>query len=115
MAEVNQDFEMFRGDDATLVISVKNADGSPKNLTGSTAIRWAMSRSPSDDVALISKTLGSGVSYIDQIGGVFQVQIAAADTEDLSPRSYYHEAEVTDASNRKSTVLIGTVAIKPSL
>lgn len=107
-----QNFQMVAGDSKTLVITVRNSVGDPVNITGST-IKWQAARSLGK-ASIISKTTSSGISLSDPTNGIFTVTLNPDDTEDLRG-VYHHEAQVTDASNNISTVLSGTMTIRPPL
>ena len=113
MPAVDQDIgitELFvQGDSLTLSAVVYQADGTtPEDISG-TAIRWEAHRMiggvPVGE-ALVSKSIGSGVTVHDAPGGVFEVAILPADGEDLSG-VLYHEAEVTFVGGVVDTILRG--------
>jgi len=104
------DFFMYAGDDKALVVTVKDADDAVVNLASAT-IKWQAARSLGKSSA-ISKSTSNGIEITDAAGGVFEIALAAADTEDLSG-NYQHEAEVTFADGSISTVLSGTMKVIP--
>lgn len=95
-----------RGDDYTgarrIVASVVDGAGAPTSLTG-TALTFMVKRSlnDADSLALLSKTVGSGITLASpQSGatlGVAYIALASADTASLSPGSYTYELEGEDA------------------
>ena len=110
----DQNFTMHRGDSRRLKITVTDAGGDPKPLTGA-SITWAMARDRTAPV-LVQKTIAAGVTITNPSGGEFIVDIAPADTEDLDllrsgSRSFYHEAQVTDSAGAVATVTTGTVTV----
>lgn len=114
MPMTDQNFSMYRGDSRRLIITVTDANGDPKPLTGS-FIRWAMARDRAAPIA-VQKITGDGITITDPAGGEFAVYIYPADTEDFDlprsgSRSYYHEAEVTDSAGAVATVTTGTVTV----
>jgi len=115
MTQTNQDVELWAGDTKQLVVTVTDDAGDPKDLTGAT-VRWILQGRPADSSPLLDKDNDAkgGVTIVDAAGGVFRVDLSPEDTEELSPRTYYHEAEVTDASGNISTVLIGSLVIHRS-
>jgi hypothetical protein len=111
------DFSMHSGDTRTLEITVKDEDSAVVNISTAT-ITWALSKQDSASVApkgaaIVTKTVGDGVTITDGPNGRVDVAISAADTSALSG-DYYHELEVTISSS-VSTVLFGTVTIKKDL
>lgn len=109
---MTSDFEMYAGDDRTLIVTVLDRDGDAVVITSAT-IKWQASRSKGK-TASISKTTSSGITISDGPNGVFEITIDAADTENLKGL-YYHEAEVTFADGSISTVMAGTMRIVPVL
>ena len=106
-------FELIAGDDAALVVTVTDpATDQPVSLAGAT-VRWGLFAL--SGAAVVEKTSPSaGVTINDAASGVFEVQIAGADTQDLAG-DYRHEAEVTSAGGAKSTVVQGIVSIVADL
>lgn len=106
---VEQDFEMFSGDDFDIVVTVRDTAGVAKNLTGTTAVVWNLAKR-AGGTALLSKTLGSGVVLTTPLSGVLTITLAPADTAGLAG-PYYHEVQLVDAAAKKMTVLRGTATL----
>jgi hypothetical protein len=114
MTATSQNFTLYQGDDLVLQVTVKNPDGTVKDLTGASSIKWAMAKA-AKGTALLSKTLGAGITNAAPLTGVFEVTIAQGDTPTIAAGAYYHEAELVDAAGKKSTVLVGTATIVQAL
>lgn len=95
---------MFRGDDRTLTITAT------EDLAGS-EIRFTAKQRRSDAVAVIAKSLGSGIT-LGNPTTTAEVVIDAADTDDLDPVALYWDVEVTDATDKIRTVASGRLAIR---
>ena len=108
MTKQSQDFLMWSGDDKTITVTVYDNDDVVVDITGAT-ITWELSQNV-DSTALISKTVGSGITLSDPTNGIFTIALDPADTASLSGR-YYHEAEITDAAGDVSTALVGHATI----
>ena len=106
------DFQLYQGDSKTLSVTVKDATGAVVVITGA-SIKWQASKSKGK-TSDISKTTSSGISITNGAGGVFQVTIAASDTESLVGE-FYHEAEVIFSDSTVSTVLVGRMRVIPVL
>lgn len=106
------DHEMVQGDTVALDFSIVDAAGDAVDLTGAT-VRWQMSRSV-QATAILSKSVGSGITVTNAAGGLFTVDLAPADTVDLAG-TFYYEAEIIDASDNVSTVRTGQIKILPGL
>src|SRR5262245_56542261 len=98
------DFEMFAGDSKTLRVTVKDDAGQPVDLANA-EIRFEMARY-AGSAPLVVKSLGDGITIIDQSAGRFDVALLPADTEELRG-CYYYEAELTNL-DIVSTVLTGS-------
>jgi len=105
-------FNMTAGDTKQLVITVKDADGDAVSITGS-SIKWQCARSLGK-ASVLSKTTSSGIQITDGANGVFVVTLSPSDTESLVG-NYYHESQITFSDNTVSTVLVGTMTVKPAL
>ena len=107
------DVKIVQNNDITLQFSVVDSSGTAVNITGAT-IKWT-ARSDKNSTAVISKTVGSGITITNGSGGVFQVALTAANTATLRGR-YVHEAVVTiSGSNVTLTnddVTWGTLTIR---
>jgi hypothetical protein len=113
------DFTMVAGDTKTIVFNVKDSGGAALDLTGAT-IRWGLCAYAASgaiaEAALLTKSVGSGITVTDAAGGVCQVALSAANTT-ATPRMsgrYYHELEVT-SGGVVSTVHRGLIEITPEL
>ncbi|MGO4181210.1 hypothetical protein AB4Z17_08520 [Paenibacillus sp. TAF43_2] len=106
MAKTNQNFTMFAGDTMDIDVPVADTD-----LTGGT-IKWVMKRAVKGDFTIFRET-PIGIKITDAAAGIFNIRLERADTLDLIG-SFYHEAELTDLIGNVSTVMTGTITIKPS-
>ena len=112
-----QDFSMHSGDDRVLEITIRENDHGTLDITGA-AITWALSRIVTDKVepkgaAIVTKTVGSGITITNAHNGHVEVAITETDTDDLAG-TYYHEMQLV-LSGDTSTVMYGTVTIKKDL
>ena len=111
---INQDFDMYAGDDQNIGITIKDALGGNMNLTDVNAIQWIMKKYALSSGSLIEKNVGSGVTILTAASGEVRVELYSADTQSVTPGPYYHEMRVKDSSNNISTVLTGTMTIYPT-
>jgi hypothetical protein len=109
MASTAQDATIWSGDDVDLQITVTDpATDTPKQLQGA-SVRWVLFDRRAGQIVL-TKTTGAGITLTNAAAGIFTVALDAADTDALAG-VYTHEAQVTDAGGRKSTVTTGTLTI----
>jgi len=112
-----QDFSMHSGDNRSLSVTITDQSQAVLDVSGA-AITWALSRAVTDKVepkgvAIVSKTVGSGITITDGSNGLVEVTIAEADTASLAG-TYYHEMQMVLSGNT-STIMYGTVIIKKDL
>jgi hypothetical protein len=105
-------FTMTAGDTKVLVVTVKDAEGTPVSITGST-IQWRCAPS-FGKAASISKTTSDNIQITDGPSGIFAVTLSPSDTDNLLG-NFYHEAEIAFSDATISTVLFGTMKVNPAL
>lgn len=103
-----QDFSIQQGEDYTLEFTV-----SDKDLTGAGA-RWILAKSSASNAALVSKTVGVGVTIPVGTDGVVNVALDDTDTNDIDG-TFHHELEVTDSSGAVQIVSIGCILVAASI
>ena len=107
--------ETYRGDDREFTFTLTE-DGGAMDLTGA-ALRFTVKRAVADlDInAVVSKTLGSGITVAAPLTGVCVVALAAADTAGLegSLRLPF-DLQVT-RGGRTRTVVVGDLVVIPDV
>lgn len=112
MTQTNQNFKVYRGDNALLTIALTQADGSEFETPLNAVLKWRMAlnwHSPEDET-LVSKSLGAGLEVVE--GGV-SVELAADDT-DFQPGLYHHELRIFDGDDI-AMAMVGTMVIKNAI
>lgn len=107
-----QTFQMHQGEDYVLSFTVREADDTAKDLTGS-GIRWLLSDKPNSGQKVL-KTVGGGITIPVGTDGKFEVTLDDTDTPSLDG-TYHHEAEVTDSSGAVQIVAVGRAIILASI
>lgn len=113
-----QDIELHQGDTLSIPVVVTEdgkSTGTPIPIDGVQKITWALASRDEDPVRHITKTLVSGITITDGPGGAFTITVLAADTADVPPGRYYHQARITDGSGNKSTVFNGEAKVFASI
>lgn len=111
MANTNQDWTVYQGNDTTGTFTVTDSAGDAINLTGAT-IHWRAKHRHLSGVTL-SKTTGSGIASATPSSGIFVVTLTDADT--LCFGEYLHEALVVDSGGNRTTVSLGSLFIERSI
>lgn len=107
------DISMFRGDDHTVLVTVKEPNPAntelliPVDVTGSSS-KLTVKMRASDEVPLFQKT----GSVLNGTLGQLSFDIVPADTVDLVPCPYSYDTEVTLANGKVYTVLRGQLNLK---
>ncbi len=107
--QIDQNFEMHSGDTKDIVVTVLDELDQVVNISGATAV-FILSQNPYSP-AVITKSSGSGIVITDGPAGILTITLDAADTESLQG-SFYYEVELTDASSRVSTIVVGQINIR---
>lgn len=111
MAAVDQDFEIYAGDSATVTIAVVNPNTQQaKDLSGAIVVWRAINRITCEPA--FAKTNGNGLEISNPAYGLIQITITANETKDLSPGRYDHAATVRDGAGDTCTVTVGTMTVK---
>jgi hypothetical protein len=109
---INQLIEVYSGEDSLPTVTVKDASGVAINLSTASAIQWNVYDPSGTIVAVLSKSLGSGVTLIGGgTGGQFSVALTAANTTAIDGW-YSHSAIVTDSGGLISVVETGRLLAK---
>ena len=115
MSHSVQDFPYHAGDEIPIEVTVYQKDGvTIEDISAASETRWALA-TEAGATPLFTKTQ-TGTDITQPGGGtdgIFQVAMTAADTVNLAPGLYYHEAEIT-LNGKKETIMTGTVDLEPS-
>lgn len=98
-----------QGDALDLNVTVRNPDGSAKDLSGHGDIVWLLKHDQSHDDgnAILEKTeSGGGITVNTPSDGTLTVSIETDDTADVSGTKY-HLLRVTDSNGDRVTVFTG--------
>lgn len=111
MTALNQDFTTYAGDAAYPQFTVRNAAGVVIDISTVQEIAWSASRDLASAPVLSKTMTGGGIQLIGGgTRGIFQVNLAASDTQPLT--AYYtHQATITDASGNVTTVALGRMQV----
>lgn len=119
MIGLQQDFDMHSGDSRDLEITVVDENDAAVDVSAAT-MTWELSKLDSSGTlpaprgaALVTKTVGSGITITDGPNGELTVALDPADTADLRG-DHYHELQIV-TGGKTSTVLFGKVAVLKDL
>lgn len=100
---------MTRGDTANFAVTVTDGAGAPLNLTG---LVLTFTVAASSQSAVITKTIGAGITVTDALGGLATVTISPADTDGLEDRAeLFWDLEVDSAGDIR-TPLTGRLSVE---
>ena len=113
---ITENYSMHSGDSKTIPVAAV-LNGAPVELTGALIV-WSIAKIKSNgdfsSTIAFSKSIGSGITVTDVLGGEFEIEIDPADTADLKG-DYWHECQITDFQGRKTTILDGILSIQRDL
>lgn len=107
-----------RGDTRVYSITLTDADSEPLDLTGvSVTFTAKRSQLDSDEDAIISKAVGSGIAVDDPETGIAVLTLDPEDTEDLPARTLrlFYDVQVVDAAGVVVTPLMDVLEIQPDV
>jgi hypothetical protein len=113
------EYTIARGADFGLTVTIRDANGSPVDLTGR-SITFTAKRSREDAVAFIQKTVGNGITLSPQSGatlGQCVVRLVPADTTGLARYStaLHYDIWLVDAGGQQHQVESGMMIVAPSI
>ena len=111
MAENIQNTAIDAGDDKNFAVTVKDSSDVVVNITGSTITYKVVRRRGGTALVSKSSTDTGEIVLTNSTGGVFTVTFVPADTNNLAPGFYYHEADAVIGGLR-STVFKGHLTIR---
>ena len=97
------DVRIVKNNDIAIQFSVKDKNGVAVNLTDF-IIKWQVKKSVKAVAVITKDSQGNGINIISAAGGTFVVRVAAIDTTNLDPGSYFHEAILTDPFDNSVTL-----------
>ena len=101
---------LFLGEDKILQYTVTDSAGAIQVITG-WALEWVLRSAAGHGTALLTKTVGSGITITNGAGGILQVAIADDDTLSMAPDTYYYTLRRTDAAF-EVVLAFGTVVLR---
>ncbi len=110
-----QNLVVLRGDTKIFTVNIASKEDPkiPTDLTGAVIAFTAKKRREDLDVdAVISLSVGSGITITDASGGQFQVKIPAATTNVLEIRRYFYDIQIDLASGDRETPLLGMLDVR---
>jgi hypothetical protein len=113
MADVNQNFTTYAGDNPSPVFTVylDAANTQVANISSVQQITWQASRVVGGAAAISKNKTGGGIVFdTDGSNGKFKVLIASADTQNLTG-FYFFTATITDAAGNVTTVATGQMRV----
>lgn len=108
MSSAEYNFEMASGTTKVLRNTITDRNGAAVDLSGA-SIEFNLAKRE-NDAALLTLSIGSGVTITDAVNGQHDVELAPIDTAALVG-SYYWQIEVTDSAGNVGISNRGTVHI----
>jgi hypothetical protein len=108
-----QNFEIYAGDSKNLEILITDSTDSPLDLTPymiAGGITWVIYH-PTTKAIVLSKGYTDGITVPIPSNGIAIVSLLPEDTENIAPKLYNHECEISSSTTEVATVTVGTVNI----
>lgn len=105
---------VVRGDTKIFTVNVTSKeDGTATDLTGAAIVLTVKKRREDPDIdAVISLSVGSGITITDAVGGQLQVKVPAADTNALELRKYHYDIQIDLGSGDRETPVLGRLDVR---
>lgn len=104
--------EMIRGDSKTFLFALD------VDLTGAVDI-WMTAKSARADAdpGVFQKSVGAGITVIDDATGTISVELDPADTSDLDATTnrLFYDVQVEDVDNKVTTYRLGRLVVRPDV
>jgi hypothetical protein len=113
MVATAQDFSLYAGDNAAILVTLRDAKGGPLDLNGATLI-WGMAPISGSATLRKSSALPSEIEVVDEALSRVAIYLVPIDTVKLSGQRQ-HELRIIDASGAVETVMVGTMTINHAL
>lgn len=114
------DFSIHRGDDRTITFTVVDDVDAVVDITGA-SLAWVLSKQDPNfttpeplGAALVTKSVGSGVTIVDGPSGTGEVALLSADTLARLPGDYYQELQI-QLSGKTTTIMFGIIEVKKDI
>lgn len=103
--------ELSHGNSYTITYNVTNLDGTPKDLSGTQALKYELSKRDTSD-PLIQYTMDSSTLNItDNINGVIVLNLTSDVLNKLSEGTHYHEIWHVNALGDPNTLMSSKLKI----
>jgi hypothetical protein len=99
----------YKGEDVLITVTMTPATP----ITGWT-LQFTVRKQYGDLTALVTKTIGAGITITDATNGVFKITLASADTSGFDLRAYVYDIQRIDAGNR-TVLTIGNLTLLPEV
>jgi len=105
----NNKIDMYKGDDQIFLLSFKNDDGTPLDITDYT-IYFTVKRkkTDADSDSLIQKVI---TSHSNAVQGSTGIQLDHADTVDIKAGDYFFDIQVKDSGGKITTYVADTFTL----
>lgn len=114
MTQVNQDVILYAGDDKELIVTIYDEDDNIIDLTGLVSAQWILKKKATDENEILNKSLANDIAITSATEGILTITFNAADTQEIQPRTYYHELRIENSNNKIGTVFVGSFIINPT-
>jgi hypothetical protein len=107
MASTKQDVTCYAGETVTINVAV-TSNGVAFNLAGYSIKYQLATATP------LIKTIGSGITVTDAVGGLFTITLSAANTSEI-PGAFKHACKIKSIGAVVSLIFVGTLTINDSV
>ena len=97
---------MYRGDDKTFQLTVKDSDDVAVDITGAT-LNFSLKRDPNETSSLVTKSTDTvtEIDLTDPTNGIAEIYLVPSDTRDLSAGTYVYDVQITTSTGKIHTLV----------
>lgn len=114
MTKINQDFELYYGDNAQPTFSILNAAGAALDLSTVSEIDW-LCHDKTGTVKITKNKSGGSVTFQTPPGTNGIIQVALVPNDTIVPGLYgwyWHSVRLTDGTGQLTVVEVGRLMVK---
>lgn len=106
---------LSQGNSYELQYTVKNSDGTLKDLSGSLQIRYELAKARHKQPLIAYDLTGAQIVIVDAVNGRIDIKIPSTDLNNILEGSYYHEIWQVNAVGEPTTLMSEDVSISSKL
>lgn len=110
---MNTSLKIFRGDDITINVRVKDSAGDAVDITGYTF--WFTAKSQESDIDANAEIQKEVTSHTTPASGLTAITLSNSDTDLDTDKEYFYDIQMKDTGGSVTTLVKGRMLIKKDI